>query len=176
MPESSTHQVSGIRGRLRNPYWTQIFSGGGTSTLLQRGGGDYYFRARGCNSAGCGPYSGELFVQVQGNWEISSFRTSTPTVPLLETSSNDVSRGERTTLRWNSVEGAVEYTLEQLRPGQRPQVVYRGTSLVSAQKHAEAGRYGYRVQACFLTGCGTVSEVRLVAVRAGKAVSSSEGP
>ena len=159
-----------------DPYWTQIFSGGGTSTFLQRGGGDYYFRARACNSAGCGPYSGELLVQVQGNWEFSSFRTATPTVPLLEASSNDVSRGERTTLRWSAVEGAVEYKLEQLRSGHRPQVVYRGTSLATAQRHADAGRYGYRVQACFSTGCGAFSEVRLVAVRGGKAVSSTEGP
>ena len=49
-----------------NPTWTLILNDPGTTMYLARSPGDWLFRARACNSAGCGPYSGELPVTIQG--------------------------------------------------------------------------------------------------------------
>jgi hypothetical protein len=109
--------------------------------------GVYGYRARGCNSTGCGPYSAVK------NTTVTLAALGQPVL----TGSTSVPRGTPFGLSWTTVSGATQYVLRRNRNGGVYSIVYDGPGTSVTQTIAMLGTYTYNVTACNASGCGPAS-------------------
>ncbi|MEZ0469591.1 hypothetical protein [Luteimonas salinilitoris] len=129
-----------LQERLGSGSWATIHDAVGTSKDIEgQANGSWGYRARGCNVAGCGPYSAIKTVSVQ---------LLTPAVP---TGLTVTSQGMLCKFSWNSVGGTTSYKL-----GNGNVTFYEGPCPVY-QWDAPCGTAGYRVAACNANGCSAWS-------------------
>lgn len=114
-----------------------------------KGPGTYGYRARGCNTAGCGPYAAIKSTQV--------YAAATVTAPATSNTGNY-------TVSWTAVTSATAYRLEEkVGSGAWAEVVNAAvTSKAFAGK--TDGVYQYRVRACNTAGCGAYSAAKTTTV------------
>jgi YD repeat-containing protein len=128
--------------------WSVSYSGSAQSNAYSgKGAGGYAYRVRGCNPAGCGPYSGTGTVQAV------YAPGSAPSLSAPATSTTG-----SYTLSWSVVATAVSYNLEESSNGGSG---WSGIASVSGTSAGVSGRgagtYLYRVKACNAAGCGSYS-------------------
>lgn len=128
-----------------NGGWSTIYSGSGTSKAVSgKSNATYGYRAQGCNSEGCGPWSSTKSVKV----------TSVPVKPTgLTLTLGGNSKSEYYRGGWNAVAGATRY--EVIRDDGLN--LYSGpdtSTFISTSFLPEtAQRHGYKVRACNAVGC-----------------------
>ena len=111
-------------------------------SVLGRGAGTYSYRARGCNAAGCGPYSSAQSITVS---------SPVPSVPGSLSISKSMQGGNfRYTATWSSVSGATSY---EFSGGGRS---YTGPNLSYQWTEPQVDydpSIPYYVRACNANGC-----------------------
>lgn len=134
--------------------WTEIQNNGSTSKAESgKPAGNYAYRVRACNAAGCSGYSGTAAVQV----------TLPPaTAPALAVPANS-STGNYTAT-WTAVASASTYVLQESVNGGGWASIYSGGLLAANIGGRSTGSYGYRISACNAAGCGPASTVTQVSV------------
>ena len=134
--------------------WTQVQETSSTSTAFSsKAYGTYAYRARACNVAGCGGYSGTVSVSViraptEATW-IS--------VPTLSTNG-------AYTVAWGGVGLATSYQVEESVNGGGWSLIYNGGGSSAGIGGKGSGTYSYRVRGCNAAGCGPDSAVASVQV------------
>jgi hypothetical protein len=126
--------------------WMSAQSSAATSwNATGKSNGTYGYRVQACNSSGCSVWSSTGTITVA----IPPIPASAPALSV-----PSVSYTGGYTVSWGGVSGATSYTLQE-------QVNGGGWSTVQATGAASwgtsgrgAATYGYRVQACNITGCG----------------------
>jgi len=124
------------------------YSGSAQSNVYSgKAAGSYAYRVRGCNPAGCGPYSGTGTVQAV---------YAPGSAPSLSAPATNTTGSY--TLSWSTVATAVSYNLEESSNGGSG---WSGIASVSGTSAGVSGRgagtYLYRVKACNAAGCGSYS-------------------
>ncbi|KAF1722098.1 wall associated protein [Pseudoxanthomonas wuyuanensis] len=134
--------------------WSTIHNAAATSLAMSgRATGTYRYRARGCNLAGCGPYSSMATVQV----------TRAPaTAPTLSAPASS-STGSYA-VSWNAIATATSYQLEQRFNTGAWGVIHDAAGTSVALTGRAVGSYDYRVRACNVAGCGPYSSLATVVV------------
>jgi len=129
--------------------WTLIHNAaGGSKTISGKATGSYAYRARACNTAGCGGYSGTATTQVT----LPPTGAPTVTAPATSTGSHTVS--------WTAVANANSYQLAEQVNGGSWTAVYTGAATSVGLTGRAPATYGYRAIACNAGGCaGTYSAV-----------------
>lgn len=115
--------------------------------------GSYAYRARACNTAGCGDYGTVSTVQVL------RLPSSAPTV-----SAPAVSATGTYTVSLMTVAGASSYRLEESAGGSGWTVVSSGTATTKDFTQKPDGTYSYRASACNSSGCGSSGSTATVRV------------
>jgi len=119
--------------------------------------GTYGYHVQACNSSGCSAWSVAGTVTVS----IPPIPASAPVL-----SAPSVSYTGGYTVSWGGVSGATSYTLqEQVNGGGWSTAQANGSTSWSTGSRG-AGSYGYRAQACNVTGCGPWSGTGTVVVTA----------
>ncbi|PNS08371.1 hypothetical protein [Solilutibacter silvestris] len=145
--------------------WTQVYNGTGTAaSFSSRAAGTYAYHARGCNAAGCGPFSGAATIQVI----YMPNGTPTLTVPGSNTSGSY-------TATWTAVSAADRYELQESANGGAWSQVYSGGVTSTTFSGRTTGSYGYQVRACNAAGCGPYSATGTVSVVVTPAVPTLSG-
>ncbi|GAB3309994.1 hypothetical protein [Luteimonas notoginsengisoli] len=112
--------------------------------------GNYLYRVRACNVAGCAAYSSSKNVAVTLPMATATISASVPMQPDLPYS-----------VSWTAVPNAARYELEQTRTRvavQTISIVYTGSDRQYVLPAAMPGTtYSYRVRACDLMSCGAYS-------------------
>lgn len=138
-----------LEERLGTGAWNNVHNAAATTKALAgRTAGSWTYRVRGCNDAGCAPFSA-----------IQSTLVTLPPVDAPSVTTPTANYTGSYTVSWTSVPVATSYRLEQqLNGGAWTQVQdAAGTSrVVSGQA---SGNYGYRVRGCNIGGCGPYSSV-----------------
>ncbi|PNS09858.1 RHS Repeat-containing protein [Lysobacter silvestris] len=139
---------------LNGGAWTQAYNGASTaSSFSGRAGGNYSYRAKACNIAGCGPYSATGTILV----------LYTPTsAPSLTVPANSYDGSY--TVSWGSVATADHYELQESANGGAWTQVYSGNTTSQGFSGRTSGSYGYQVRACNAAGCGPFSASGAVSV------------
>jgi len=133
--------------------WNEIHNGASTSLGVSgRTTGTYSYRARACNTTGCGSYSATASIQV----------TLPPATPSLSVPSSS-STGSYT-VSWSSVAHATSYRLEESVDGGGWTEVQNSASTSMAFSGRGSGTYGYRVRACNAAGCSAYSAAQSIVV------------
>lgn len=128
--------------------WTEVYSGNGLSNAsIGKSAGTYSYRVRGCNVAGCGPYSAVTATVV----------TYVPTAAPSITTQTSSGTGSYTVM-WTSVNTATSYRLEESSGGAWLEV-YNGGNLSTTIAGKGSGTYSYRARGCNVAGCGPYSVV-----------------
>lgn len=127
--------------------WTAVYNGAGTGQSYSgQAVGSYAFRVKGCNAAGCGPYSATGTVQVL------YAPASAPGV------SAPASNGTGSyTVSWSGVGGATSYQLQEQVSGGGWSTLYDGAAASVGIAGRAPATYGYRAIACNAAGCGPYS-------------------
>ncbi|MEH6414651.1 hypothetical protein [Pseudomonas sp. CGJS7] len=132
--------------------WNLIHQdGSGGTTVGGRGDGRYGYRVRGCNPAGCGPYSDAQFITVD-------LPPATPKVTFADFL--DSTRGGRLikrtcTLQWTSAAKTTNYELQSADNGT---LLYRGAVIsIRSNTSGQYCAYNYAVRACGSGGCSAWS-------------------
>lgn len=127
--------------------WSGIYSGGATGQSYSgQAGGTYAFRVKGCNAAGCGPYSATGTVQVV------HAPSSAPGV------SSPATNGTGSyTVSWSGVSGATSYQVQEQVGGGGWSTIYNGAANSVGLSGRGLATYGYRANACNAAGCGPYS-------------------
>ncbi|WP_089977546.1 hypothetical protein [Luteibacter sp. UNCMF331Sha3.1] len=134
--------------------WSQIYNGTSTSfTMNEAITAGWYYRVRGCNVNGCGPYSTSAGVSV----------TIPPQVapPIFGGGAN---HSGSYTISWNGVAGATVYNLVESANGGGWQQVAYGSGGAWSTGGRPNGTYAYMVQACNAGGCSSWSAQAVVVV------------
>lgn len=136
--------------------FTEVANTAGTSTSLSgRSTGSYSYRARACNAAGCGPYSGVSSTQVtfppSGAPSLSAPATPGPGTY---------------TVNWTAVAAATSYALEESVNGGGYVQIQNSAAQSFGASGKSPGTYSYRVSACNAGGCGPSSSPATVTVLA----------
>lgn len=127
--------------------WISAYNGANLSQIYGgKAAGSYAYRAKACNPAGCGGYSGT--VTVQALYAPSGM----PTVSVPATNSNGAY-----TVSWTAVSGAASYQVEESVNGGGWSLFYSGVGGSVAVSGKGTGGYGYRARACNAAGCGGYS-------------------
>lgn len=127
--------------------WTDVYSGAALSKAYTgKVAGDYGYRIKACNPAGCTGFSATKTVQV------ASVPATAPTLTVPATSTTG-----SYAVSWSSVANATSYQLEEQVNGGTWAQVYVGAVTSEAFAGVAAGSYGYRVRACNIAGCGPFS-------------------
>lgn len=115
--------------------------------------GTYGYRVQGCNTDGCGPWSGTATVTV----------TLPPTVaPAISAPATNYTGSY--SVSWGAVSGGTSYNLQQQVNGGSWSTVQSASSTSWSASGEGSGTYGYHVQACNVGGCGPWSGVVNVVV------------
>jgi YD repeat-containing protein len=141
---------------LNGGAWSEIANTGTTSvSLTGRSTGTYSYRARACNAAGCGPYSGVSVTQV----------TFPPSSAPALTVPSGPGPGSYT-VSWTSVATATTYALEESANGSSWDQIQNASAVSYTASGKPPGSYAYRVTACNVGGCGPTSSTAAVTVLA----------
>ena len=127
--------------------WSAIHVGPATS--VARGGrstGQWHYRVRACNGAGCGGFS-----------PVGTVSVVLPPTGVPAVSAPGFSSTGQFAVTWTGVAAATHYGLEQHHDSTGWVPVYAGAEGVWHASGLGAGVYGYRVQACNSGGCGPYS-------------------
>ena len=127
--------------------WGVSYSGSAQSNAYSgKAAGSYAYRVRGCNPAGCGPYSGTGTVQAV----YAPAQAPSLSAPATNTTGSY-------TLSWSTVATTVSYNLEESANGG----AWTGIASVPGTSAGVGGRgagtYLYRIKACNAAGCGPYS-------------------
>jgi len=134
--------------------WTQIQNNGSTSKLITgKANGSYGYRARACNDAGCGPYSGVVLTAVL----LPPSGTPALSVPASSLTGSY-------TVAWTGVATAASYQLEEQSNGGAWVLIQQDASGARSVGGKGTGTYGYRVRGCNASGCGPWSASGTIAV------------
>ncbi|UNK49278.1 RHS repeat protein [Lysobacter sp. S4-A87] len=147
-----------------NAYQFEESANGGAWTLLQdssatsagiggRGTGSYAYRVRGCNGAGCGPYSGTTTTSVLLP------PSGAPSISVPGSSGNG-----SYTVSWSGVGGASTYQLEEQVNGGGWTLILNAAQTSLGIGGKGDGSYGYRARGCNASGCATWSGTATVVV------------
>jgi RHS repeat-associated protein len=143
-----------LQRRLNFGSWSTIQNTSSTSRSESGlSNGDYGYRVRACNSLGCGNFSAVKTVSVL-------HRPGVPggfTVPGSDTNGSY-------TVSWNSVATATSYTLQRRLNGGSWSTIQSSSATSRSESGLGNGDYGYRVQACNASGCGSYTSVKTVSV------------
>ena len=135
--------------RLDAGAWSNVHNAAATTKAVAgRTAGSWNYRVRGCNDAGCAPYSA-----VQATL-VTLAPTAAPTVTAPATNYSG-----SYPVSWTTVAAATTYAVEQQFNGgawTELQNVAAGSLAVSGQA---SGSYGYRARGCNAGGCGPYSAV-----------------
>ncbi|WP_371184596.1 RHS repeat protein [Xanthomonas sacchari] len=128
--------------------WNVSYSGSAqTNAYSGKAAGSYAYRVRGCNPAGCGPYSGTGTVQAV---------YAPGSAPSLSAPATNTTGSY--TLSWSTVATTVSYNLEESSDGGSN---WSGIASVGGTSAGVSGRgagsYLYRIKACNAAGCGPYS-------------------
>ncbi|MGO1069704.1 hypothetical protein [Lysobacter sp. CA199] len=146
---ATTYQLEESR---EGTAWTLVHQdGSGGTTVWGRGDGRYGYRVRGCNPAGCGPYSDAQFITVD-------LPPATPTITYADWLRNTLNGrivNNTCTLRWTAVAKATKYELQSTN---NSAVLYSGTAtqIVSGSNNQYCVP-SYAVRACGSGGCSAWS-------------------
>jgi YD repeat-containing protein len=124
--------------------WTVVHNGGANSFGANRGNGNYAYRVRACNFAGCSPYSGIVSVSVV-------LPPAATQIFLAEwLSTRKAPYQVQCTVSWRAVPGATEYHLEPSGAGRR---LYTGPLTYVQSNNGNYCASLYIVRACNAGGC-----------------------
>jgi hypothetical protein len=124
--------------------WTVVHNGGANSFGANRGNGNYAYRVRACNFAGCSPYSGIVSVSVV-------LPPAATQIFLAEwLSTRKAPYQVQCTVSWRAVPGATEYHLEPSGAGRR---LYTGPLTYVQSNNGNYCSSLYIVRACNAGGC-----------------------
>ncbi|OOW74082.1 hypothetical protein Xmar_11860 [Xanthomonas axonopodis pv. martyniicola] len=127
--------------------WTQVQETATTSTAFSgKAAGNYGYRARACNGAGCGGYSGTATVSVL----YPPSGAPSLTVPGSSSTGNY-------TVSWSGVATADSYRLEEQVNGGGWSEVQNAPSTSWGAGGKGNSTYGYRARGCNAAGCGPYS-------------------
>lgn len=137
--------------------WTNAYTGAALSkAYIDRAAGNYTYRVKGCNAAGCSAYSATKTVQ--------SIQPPTGAPTITEPSAPANYFGSSYTVGWTAVASATSYTLEE-RVGTGAWTAYSPNASTSiAITGRTTNTYSYRVKACNGAGCGPVSAEKVINV------------
>ncbi|MFA6231187.1 MAG: hypothetical protein WC617_13590 [Rhodanobacter sp.] len=165
--------VSGATGytlqeQVNGGGWSTVQTGAATSWgATGKSNGSYGYRVQACNSSGCSAWSVTGTVSVS----IPPIPGAAPTP-----STPGVNYTGGYTISWGGVSAATSYTLqEQVNGGGWSTVQTSGSTSWGASGHG-AATYGYRVQACNISGCGPWSGTGTVGVTAPTAAAGLSVP
>lgn len=145
-----------LEERLGSGSWVEIVNANVTTKAISgKTNGTYSYRARACNSAGCGPYSATVSVVVS---------LSGPPIAPTMTAPPGYSYGGNYNAAWGSVVGATSYRLEESGNGQGWLEIYNGTGTSRSFSKTVSATFSYRVRACNTAGCSAYSPTRTVTV------------
>ena len=147
-----THAASyQLQEQLASGSWATIHDAAGTSKAVSgKSTGNWSYRVRACNAAGCGGWSSTRTVVVT---------TTPPATPVLQLTLT--SAGSQFTASWNSVAFASSYRLqEQLSNGTWVQA-WEGTATSRTFSKAH-GVYRYQLRACNAAGCSAWGATRTI--------------
>lgn len=129
--------------------WTLVYNAAGTSAAFSaKPAGSYAYRARACNSAGCGPTSAAITVQSI----YPPGQATTPTTPSTNTTGSY-------SIAWQAVPNASTYRLEESANNGVWSLTYNAAGLSHAVAGKITGSYRYRLSACNSAGCGAYSGI-----------------
>ena len=149
-----------LQERLGSGSWSTIQDATATSRLIKsKPNGSWQYRARACNSSGCGSWSATRTVQVT-----LAIPTTAPTLSV----PSPVNAWANVYIDWTAVTHASEYRLERSLGGvnwsQIAVVSSAGTS-IQAPGYVSGDHYWYRVRGCSSLGCGPYSGPEMMIVR-----------
>ncbi len=132
--------------------WSNIYSGPAlSSSLSNKSGGTYSYRARACRNTPCGNWSTVASVAVL------SAPASGPVI-----SAPSLSINGDYTVSWNPIAAATAYRLEESTNGGAWSEVQSSAVTSRSFSGRPDGSYAYRVRACNAAGCGVTSATATV--------------
>lgn len=143
-----------LEERLGNSAWTQVHNAAAISKALSgQTAGQWSYRARACNDAGCSAYSATVTTTVV-------MGIPTVTAPASNTSGSY-------TVNWTAVTAAARYELEQRKDSGAWSKVHDAAATSKALSGLANGTYEYRARACVATVCAGYSAIKTTIVIAG---------
>jgi YD repeat-containing protein len=137
-----------------NVNYGAVYNGAATSASIGVGAtGVYYFRVKGCNTAGCGPYS------AVGVSTVTIPPSQAPNIAAPATSSNGCY-----TVNWGGFAGMTSYVMQENTNGAGWVTIGNDGSGTLNICGKGDGVYYYQVQGCNAGGCGPFSAVVAVTV------------
>jgi len=131
--------------------WVALASGAATNTSVTRGAGSYQYRARACNTAGCGEWSASSATTVELVPAVA------PTLSAPATATN----GDYA-VSWTGVAATTSYVLEESANGGAWTTAFSGAATSRTFAGRAAGAYAHRVKACNGAGCSAYSAIATV--------------
>ncbi|QQP94770.1 RHS repeat protein [Lysobacter enzymogenes] len=157
VPTATAYQLEGSR---EGAAWQLLYQAAANGTILGGlGDGRYGYRVRGCNPAGCGPYSDVRFIVVD-------LPPATPSITLADWLRNTLKGSvvnDTCTVRWTTTAKTQNYELQSADNGAQ---LYRGSATQAVS--ASSGQYcalNYAVRACGTGGCSAWSSPAYPATR-----------
>jgi YD repeat-containing protein len=152
-PSAGTATSYTLQQAIGGGAWSTIYSGAALAyTATETATGTYTFRVQACNASGCGAYVTSSAVTV--------------TLPPGTAPSLSVPAANGTgsyTVSWGTVSTATSYNLQKQTNGGGWSTVYSGSATSTVPGgNAWGATYGFRVQACNVSGCGPWSAVGTV--------------
>lgn len=149
--------------------WAVSYTGPGQSQAFANiGAGNFSYRVKACNPAGCGDLSGIGTTQ-------ALYPPGTPAAPSVPATSATGSY----TVSWAAVATADSYRLEESADGGVWVEIQNGASLNRGFAGKAAGSYSYRLRACNAAGCGgysTASSIQLAPTGSPSAAAPASAP
>ncbi|MCD9126052.1 RHS repeat protein [Luteimonas fraxinea] len=144
-----------LQERLGAAEWVSVQDAASLNRAVSgKGAGDWQYRVRACNAAGCAAHSSIVSVQVT----LPPSSAPTLTVPAgSSTGSYQVS--------WSGVAASTQYRLQERVGANAWATVYEGPGLSLSRSGLANGTWQYQVAACNAAGCGAYSEAKSVAVQ-----------
>ena len=137
-----------------NVNYGVVYNGAATSASIGVGAsGVYYYRVKGCNANGCGPYS------PVGASSVTIAPSQAPAISGPGSSNNGCY-----TINWGGVPGATSYVMQENTNGAGWVTIGNDGSGALGICGKGNGTYYYQVQGCNAAGCGPFSAVVAVTV------------
>jgi hypothetical protein len=137
-----------------NANYGAVYNGAATSASIGVGAtGVYYYRVKGCNANGCGPYS------PVGASSVTIAPSQAPAISGPGSSNNGCY-----TINWGGVPGATSYVMQENTNGAGWVTIGNNGSGALGICGKGDGTYYYQVQGCNAGGCGPFSGVVAVTV------------
>ncbi|NYE30634.1 YD repeat-containing protein [Rhodanobacter sp. K2T2] len=157
-----------LQEQVNGGAWATVQNSAATSwAATGKSNNTYGYRVQACNSSGCGAWSVTASVTV-------AIPPIPASAPALSVPSASYTGGY--TISWGGVSAATSYTLQEQVNGGGWSTVQASASASWSTASRGAGSYGYRVQACNVSGCGPWSGTGTVTVTAPTAAPALSAP